>query len=449
MKESQQIEWKETWRDEFLKWICGFANAEGGVLHIGRNDRGVVVGVPDAARLLEEIPNKTRDILGIIVEVNLREEGGKEWLEIAVEPYPYPVSYKGEYHLRSGSTKQELKGAALDKFLLRKQGRTWDAVPVPQVKVSDLSKAAVDGFRKLARQSRRLDTSVLREPAAGLLEKLNLMDGTHLKRAAVLLYHRDPERLITGAFLKIGYFRSEADLLYHDEVHGDLFTQTQKAMELLLTKYLKAGITYRGIHRVESLPVPEDALREALLNAIIHRDYSVGSPIQIRVYADRLKIWNPGELPERWTVGKLVGPHSSRPYNPNVANAFFRAGEIEAWGRGIQRIYDACREAGTPPPKIQYEPGDLWIEFPFSPAYLAVVTSPVPRGDGLGDGLGDDAQSRLFRIIRARPTSSITELARQLKISTTAVEKTIKRLKAKGVLKRVGPAKGGHWEVLK
>jgi len=151
------------------------------------------------------------------------------------------------------------------------------------------------------------------------------------------------------------------------------------------------------------------------------------------VYADRLKIWNPGELPERWTVGKLVGPHSSRPYNPNVANAFFRAGEIEAWGRGIQRIYDACREAGTPPPKIQYEPGDLWIEFPFSPAYLAVVTSPVPRGDGLGDGLGDDAQSRLLRIIRARPASSITELARQLKISTTAVEKTIKRLKAKGV----------------
>ncbi len=143
-----------------------------------------------------------------------------------------------------------------------------------------------------------------------------------------------------------------------------------------------------------------------------------------------------------------VGPHSSRPYNPNVANAFFRAGEIEAWGRGIQRIYDACREAGTPPPKIQYEPGDLWIEFPFSPAYLAVVTSPVPRGDGLGDGLGDDAQSRLLRIIRARPASSITELARQLKISTTAVEKTIKRLKAKGVLKRTGPAKGGHWEIL-
>ena len=115
MKENQQIEWKESWRDEFLRWICGFANAEGGVLHIGRNNQGVVVGVPNAARLLEEIPNKVRDILGIMVEVNLRRAAGKDLIEIRVEPYPSPISYKGEYHYRSGSTKQQLRGAALDK----------------------------------------------------------------------------------------------------------------------------------------------------------------------------------------------------------------------------------------------------------------------------------------------------------------------------------------------
>jgi ATP-dependent DNA helicase RecG len=143
MKESQHIEWKESWRDEFLKWICGFANAEGGVLHIGRNDRGVVVGLPNATRLLEEIPNKVRDILGILGAVNLRTDGGKEYLEIVVEAYPYPVSYKGEYHLRSGSTKQELKGAALDKFLLRKQGKHWDGVPVARLTVKDLAKPAI------------------------------------------------------------------------------------------------------------------------------------------------------------------------------------------------------------------------------------------------------------------------------------------------------------------
>lgn len=119
MKEHQHTEWKETWRDEYLRWICGFANAEGGVLVIGRNDKGVAVGVPHAKKLLEDLPNKVRDVLGIMVAVNLVKEGGTNLIEIRVEPYPSPVSYKGEYHYRSGSTKQELRGAALERFLFR------------------------------------------------------------------------------------------------------------------------------------------------------------------------------------------------------------------------------------------------------------------------------------------------------------------------------------------
>jgi ATP-dependent DNA helicase RecG len=138
MKENQNMEWKETWRDDYLKWICGFANAQGGTLVIGKNDQGVTVGLPEATQLLEVIPNKVRDILGIVVQVNLKGKTRKEYLEIIVEPHPYPVSYKGEYHYRSGSTKQELKGASLDRFLLKKQGRHWDGVPVPHVTLGDL-----------------------------------------------------------------------------------------------------------------------------------------------------------------------------------------------------------------------------------------------------------------------------------------------------------------------
>ena len=95
-------------------------------------------------------------------------------------------------------------------------------------------------------------------------------------------------------------------------------------MEILLAKYLNAAISYHGINRIESLPVPEDALREVLLNALIHRDYAVGT--LIRVYPDRLRIWNPGHLPEGWTIAKLLRAHSSQPFNPGIAGAFFRAG---------------------------------------------------------------------------------------------------------------------------
>ena len=149
MSESQHMEWKESWRDDYLKWICGFANADGGVLIIGRNDAGQAVGITDTRKLLEDIPNKVRDLLGIMVDVNLREEDGKALLEIVVEPYPYPISYKGQYHYRSGSTKQELKGAALDHFLLKKQGKRWDGVPVPHVGVQDLN---VKTFEHLKRK---------------------------------------------------------------------------------------------------------------------------------------------------------------------------------------------------------------------------------------------------------------------------------------------------------
>ncbi|MEP6905952.1 MAG: ATP-binding protein [Gemmatimonadales bacterium] len=185
MKESQRTEWKESWRDEYLRWLCGFANAAGGVLVLGRNDKGVPVGVPDAKKLLVDLPNKIRDVLGIMADVRLRRERGKELIEIDVEPYPYPVSYKGEYHLRSGSTKQELKGAALDKFLLRKQGRTWDGVPVPSATIRSLAKSVVDAFRTRARQSQRMTAADLKEPIAGLIEKLHLLDGKYLKRAAL------------------------------------------------------------------------------------------------------------------------------------------------------------------------------------------------------------------------------------------------------------------------
>ncbi len=389
---------------------------------------------------MEEIPNKVRDILGIMVEVNLREEIGKKYLEIVVEPYPYPVSYKGEYHLRSGSTKQELRGAALDRFLLRRQGRHWDGVPVPHVTVRDLSKTTISTFRRLAKQSQRLDSAILREPTPQLIEKLRLLDGTYLKRAAVLLFHPDPERFITSAFLKIGFFRTNTDLLYQDEIHGDLFTQVDKTMDLLLTKYLKAGITYQGIHRFETFPVPEAALREAVLNAIIHKDYSSGAPIQISVYPDKLMLWNPGELPLDWTVAKLKGKHPSQPFNPDVANAFFRAGLIEAWGRGIERIMEACRTAGTPEPSLGYERTGLWIEFTFPPA-TEVIPLRVP-GKTSGKTSG-----KIVMLLMEQPHLTIPEIAKRLKRTPRAIEMQINSMKAGGTIRRIGPAKGGHWAV--
>ena len=226
-KESQNIEFKESWRDEYIKWICGFANAQGGTLYIGVSDNGEVCGLQDAKKLMEDIPNKVRDLLGILVDVNLKAEDGKEYLEIITESYPYPISYRGHYYQRSGATNQELKGASLDRFMLRKQGRTWDSVPIPYLKKEDLDGNAFDIFRKYAARSGRMDDGDLQENDEGLLDKLRLVEGDYLKRAAALVFHPDPEKYVTGAFIKIAYFKENANLIFQDEIHGNLFHQVK------------------------------------------------------------------------------------------------------------------------------------------------------------------------------------------------------------------------------
>jgi ATP-dependent DNA helicase RecG len=363
MLESQNIEYKSVWKDEYLKWLCGFANAQGGTLYIGKDDNGNVVGVKNAKRLLEDLPNKISTILGIVPDVNLHGAPGGEYIEIIVEPQPNPVNYKGEYHYRVGSTKQELKGAALDSFLLGKQGKHWDGVPVPRVTVADLKAETFDFFRKQGIKSKRLDEETLTDSNELLLSKLKLTDNGYLKRAALLLFHPDPERFITNAYIKIGFFESDSDLLFQDEIHGNLFEQVEKTMELLFTKYMKAKISYEDIYRVETHEYPKDAVREALHNAIAHKDYAGTAPVQISVYKDRLMIWNFGHLPENWTIETLQKKHSSIPHNPDISNAFFRIGYIESWGRGIRKMNDQCVAVGLPTPLYYYESSGFWVVF--------------------------------------------------------------------------------------
>ncbi len=363
MAENQNIEWKESWRDEYLKWICGFANANGGSIIIGKDDKGRIVGLKNAKKSLEDIPNKVRDILGIIVDVNLHDTDIGEYLEIIVESHPYPVNYKGQYHYRSGSTKQELKGNALDKFLLQKNGKRWDGVPVPKVSSTDLKPDTFAHFRKKAVKAQRIEEDVLTDTDDHLLENLQLKENTFLKRAAILLFHPNPEKYVTGAYIKVGFFQSDDELKFQDEVHGNIFEQVEKTMDILFTKYIHSSISYEGLNRVEKYDYPKEAIREALLNAVSHKDYAEGTPIQISVYPEKIIFWNDAQLPDNWTVEKLLTKHPSKPYNPDIANALFRSGYIEAWGRGTIKMINDCIRFDIPSPHYYYDMSGFWVEF--------------------------------------------------------------------------------------
>ncbi len=258
-----------------------------------------------AKKLLEDIPNKIRDILGIIVDVNLLSENGKEYIEIITSPSSFPISYKGQYHYRTGSTKQELKGNALNQFLLKKMNINWEDALVDNLSVDELINDSFMIFKENAIRSRRMNEQDLNISNRELLEKLELIEDGKLTRAGVLLFHHKAEKWAHGAHIKIGYFSSGAEIEYQDEIYGSLLYQAQNAIDLLYLKYLKAQISYDGIHRVETYPYPKEAIREAILNAIAHKNYERQVPIQIKVFDDKIIIANTCVFPEGWTEKNL------------------------------------------------------------------------------------------------------------------------------------------------
>lgn len=446
MAESQNVEWKESWHDEYLKWICGFANAQGGKIYIGTNDDGTVIGIQNSKKLLEDIPNKVRDILGIIVDVNLLAEDGKDYIEICVSPNSYPVNYKGEYHYRSGSTRQQLKGQALNQFLLQKTGITWDSVPLQGVAIQDFRNDSFDIFREQAVLSKRMDNKDIDATNEQLLDSLNLLENGQFKRAAILLFHHNPEKWIPGAYVKIGYFESDAELRYQDEIHGSLISQADRVVDLIFTKYLKADISYRGVTRVETYPFPKEAIREAVFNAIAHKFYGALIPIQISVYADKIYIANDCIFPEDWTIDDLMGKHRSRPYNPLIANTFFRAGFIEAWGRGIEKIKESCWEAGNPMPEYTIKRGDIMVMFQSLVSNTDQDTNQGANQANQGDEYSVEA--RILIVIQEEPTLSQKKIANVIGEKYSTVKYYMESMKKSGIIKREGSSQKGRWIIL-
>ncbi len=436
--ENQKTEWKRQWRDEFLKGICGLANAQGGTLEIGRDDNGTVIGVDNAKELLEELPNIIRHALGIVPSVELLDEDGKQYIAVSVDASGTPVSFRGRHYIRSGSTTQELDGRELDNFILRRLGKTWDGMVIPHVSIADLDTSAFRIFREKALVSERLQKADVEMSDSELLDSLLLTENGDLPRAAVLLFHHNPEKYVFGAFVKVGYFENGADLIYQDEFHGSLISVADEIVDTIYRKYFKGIISYEGVTRVTDYPVPRPALREAIFNAIVHRDYTTGIPIQIKVFPDSVIVYNDGRLPDSWTVDNLLRKHRSRPYNPKIAYAFYRAGYIETWGRGIERITEACKMAGKREPMFEVTPGEISVTF------------YTDAGVGVNVGVKSDVnetQQRIMMLMRETPNITAQRIADTIGISKRRVESNIRAMKNSGLIERVGSDKSGHWLV--
>ena len=262
MIENQDVEFKQIWKDEYLKWICGMANSNGGIIYIGKDDEGKTVGLDNAIKLVKEIPNKTKDTMGILPEVKMVEENnGKIYLVIRVDKYPSPISCKGKFYLRSGSNNHEVTGSELDKFILDRIGLRWENLPVKDATFEDLSQEAFKLFREKSVKSGRLKPEDVEVDDEILLRNLGLYDGNYLNKAALLLFGKEPNKWCIGSYIKIGFFEdNDADLRYQDEIYAPLLLQIDKTIDLMYFKYLKALIHYEGLQRIDEYIFPVDRI---------------------------------------------------------------------------------------------------------------------------------------------------------------------------------------------
>lgn len=351
MPEDQNIEYKSSWHDDLLKIICGFANVKGGKLQIGKDDNGNIVGLTNSVRLMEDIPNKIKNHLGVIAEINLLEVLPNYFIEVVVPEYSVAISYHGRYYIRTGSTTSELTGNTLNDFLLRKSGKTWDDLFEDRASIDDLDMNSQTKFLNAAEKSGRISIEADIERIS-LLDKLRLYDKEKVKRAAIILFAKDPGKFYSNVSVKIGRFgKSDDDLKFQEVIEGNLFKILFEVPEMLNNKFLTKRIDFEGLQRIEKGEYPVAALREMLLNALVHKNYS-GAQIQLRVYDDKISIWNEGTLPEGLSFEALKRQHPSRPRNPLIADVCFKGGYIDAWGRGTLKIINSCREAGLPEPEF-------------------------------------------------------------------------------------------------
>ena len=436
MPEQQNIEYKSSWHDDYLKWVCGFANAQGGKIYIGMNDAATVVGVPNQKTLMEEIPNKIKNNMGITAEVNLLQEDNKDYIEIVVQSYSVPISLRGRYYYRSGSVKQELTGAALNEFLLKRAGFTWDDVIDERATLADIDENSIKKYLRKAETGGRLP-DVEEFSTEELLEKLRLAENGKLKRAAIVLFGKDPGKFYPNTFVKIGKFEDDDFTIRFQEVEeGNIIEVLEKILRTLDYKFLIKNISFEGMNRVETLEYPVPALREMLLNSLIHRNY-MGAPTQLRVYDNKLTLWNHGTLPEGITLDKLSKSHSSYPRNPILAEACFKGSYIDSWGSGIMKIVNSCKAAGLPTPVLEEDGGGFIVKL-FKDRFSKEQLEKL--------GL-NDRQIKAVEYVKTKGRITNSEYQTLNEISDRTSSRELENLYQIEIFKKVGDKKGAYYEL--
>ncbi len=331
--------------------------------------------------------------------------------------------------------------AALVEYLEERQfirSGPFDAAPCTKATLEHLDPERMAWFLRTARATRRFPLAPDASPAE-LLEHLNLLDDGRVTNAAVLLFGKQPQRFLISSEIKCAHFHGTEvakPIPSYQVYKGTVFDLVDAAVDFVLSKIaLSIGTRETGPQAPVRYEIPKEVVAEAIVNAVAHRDYTSNGSAQVMLFADRLEIWNPGTLPPSLTLDKLRQAHGSVPANPLLAEPMYLTGYIERMGTGTRDMIRHCIEAGLPEP-----------EFAVSDGFQTVIRR-VRGGEEPSVKTSVKTSGLILDLIRRQPEITIPEMAEALGKSTRAIEMQLAKLRKSGKVQRVGPAKGGRWEI--
>jgi len=343
-----------------VKTVSAFANTHGGLIIIGVNRKREVVGINVDDENYQKIINRVVNKLGITPDFEMVEVNDKPILVIKVNKSSIPVSFEGRYYKRVENTTREMSFEELKRFFQR--DLRWERLSERDFKIDEIDEHSVRSFLKIAKAKGRLTVFNGDEPIEEIFEKLGLMENGKINNAGMLLFGKNPQKYFDHARVRVVGLRDNITIIGDRWIEGNLFNQFSETEEVI-KNFINVRYEIKGFEREDIWDYPLEAIREAIANALLHRDYLRPINVQIKVYDDKLWFYNVGGLPEEWNTEKLLSLHSSMPRNPTIFNVFYLAGIVESVGSGIERMIHALKEAGLPEFKIEASHLDFTLVF--------------------------------------------------------------------------------------
>lgn len=427
--ESQLVEFKSDFSTELGKTICAFANTNPGTVLLGVSDDGKIQSVSE--KIEEQIANVAHSCKpSIYPNITKITRSGKLLFVVEV-PCSKGVlhSFKNIAYKRVGTSDMPLSPEEVIAFarqarIIRFDNQLCDA------KLSDIDEAAVRKFVRSAIAHRRLDIAP-DLPVAEVLEKLELKEGDRLTYSAVLLFGKEPQRFALQSEVRCARFRGTEPLTFVDMkvLGGNVIEQIDNAEKFVMF-HIRLAAEIKQFLREERWEYPLSAIREAIMNAICHRDYFSTANVRVSIFDDRIEIMNPGGLPPELTIDDLKKPHNSIPRNPLIAKALYFIKYIEHWGAGTQRMIEETLAHGLPEPEFLQSGGGFAVIFKKAEAFLESL---------------NERQKKAWAYLREKETITRAQYAELCGCSTRTAARDLESMLEKGLIKREGIGKNAYY----